>query len=469
MGRDDPRPSRVPVAVLIGALAVVAIVLAAWGSLWFEPVPTIGAGVLVLLLALATLGVLLRERGLGPHWGISVATVVLAATIPLAGPVGATVVGGVSYLADVRARTWQTRLFNAAMTAAVGAVGGVCYLLVGGELIPSSPASPWWLLLRVGAPLGIAYIAMAVANALCIGAMSAVVRGTRVMSVAQSALRSLGWPYLSHVVIGFLFVVLWGPVGLGPSAAVFILGPLLVAHWTIGREALARREHQETVTTFVAALEQADPASVGHSARVADLAEALGGELGVRGARAEELRYAALLHDIGMMVVRPELPAEARSDDVDYLSALSAHPQAGVNVLGGLDFLEGALPAIAHHHERWDGRGYPSGLREEEIPLAARIIAVADAFDALNADPEGGPATPYRSLTTLQGRAGTQLDPAVVDALRSLLSRQGPGLRGRAGPRPTVHPDDRKLPDHDHPSVSDSFADWQPETAGFAP
>ena len=300
--------------------------------------------------------------------------------------------------------------------------------------------------------------------------MSAAVRGTRVVSVARTVLSSLGWAYLSHVVIGFLFVVLWEPVGLGPSAAVFILGPLLVAHWTIGREALARREHQETVTTFVAALEQADPASVGHSARVADLSEALGAELGVRGQEAEELRYAALLHDIGMMVVRPEMPADARSDEVDYLSALSAHPQAGVNVLGGLDFLEGALPAIAHHHERWDGRGYPSGLTGADIPLAARIVAVADAFDALTAGPDGRASTPGEALADLQARAGTHLDPAVVDALRALLGRQGSGTRATVSPgRGSGGRSARRLPDHDHPRVSDSFADWQPEAAGRQP
>ncbi|MFK5584506.1 HD-GYP domain-containing protein [Serinicoccus sp. LYQ131] len=451
------------VAVLVGGLAAAAAALVGWVLVSLQPTAGVGLGGQAILLGLAILGVQLRERHLGPTWGVSVATVVMAAAIPVAGPVGAATAVGLAYLADTQARTWRTRLFNTAMTALMGAVGGVCYILLGGVLVNGVPSSGPGLVLGVGLPLVVAYAVMTVVNVLCIGAMSAAVRGTLVLEVAGSVLRSLGWGYMGHVVIGFLFVVLWGPVDLGPTAALFVLGPLLVAHWTIGREALARREHQETVTTFVAALEQSDPASVGHSARVADLAEAMGSQLGVRGPRAEELLYAALLHDIGMVVVRPEMPADPRSEEVSFLGALSAHPQAGVSVLGGLDFLESALPAIRHHHERWDGRGYPSGLSGEEIPLAARIIAVADAFDALTSSGAAGQAA---VLEQLGQRAGSHLDPAVVAALRSVLDRplvgrfaEGQGPRG-ASQEP------RAIPDHDHPDVSDSFADWQLDPVG---
>ncbi|MFK5690449.1 HD-GYP domain-containing protein [Ornithinimicrobium sp. LYQ92] len=451
------------VAVLVGGMSLAAAGLVWWTLVSLQPTAGVKLGGLAILLGLAIMGVLLRERGLGPSLGVSVATVVMAAAIPVAGPVGAATAVGLAYLADVRARTWRTRLFNTAMTALMGAVGGVCYILLGGVLVNDAPNSGLGLVLHVGLPLVVAYAVMTAVNVLCIGAMSAAVRGTPVLGMAGSVLRSLGWGYMGHVVIGFLFVVLWGPVDLGATAALFVLGPLLVAHWTIGREALARREHQETVTTFVAALEQSDPASVGHSARVADLAEALGSQLGVRGPRAEELLYAALLHDIGMVVVRPEMPADPRSEEVSFLGALSAHPQAGVSVLGGLDFLESALPAIRHHHERWDGRGYPSGLSGEEIPLAARIIAVADAFDALTS---AGATGPEAVLEQLEQRTGSHLDPAVVAALRSVLDRPLVGRFAEGqGPR-TASQEPRAVPDHDHPDVSDSFADWQLDPVG---
>ncbi|OLT39702.1 hypothetical protein BJF86_07635 [Serinicoccus sp. CNJ-927] len=423
-----------------------------------------GTGSLIILIGLAMVGVVIRERGLGPHWGVSVATVVLAATIPLAGAFGAAVVGALAYLADPGARTLRTRLFNVSMTAAMGATGGAFYGLLGGVFVGNVDFGPLGLLVRVGGPLAMAYAAMAVVNSLCIGAMSFAVRGTRVLTVARAVLRSLGWGYLAHAVTAFLFVVLWGPVGLGAASALFVLGPLLVAHWTIGRDALARREHQQTVTTFVAALEQADPASVGHSARVADVADALGAQLGLSGEAAEELRYAALLHDIGMMVVRAELPHDP-DDEIAYLTALSAHPLAGLNVLAGLDFLDDSLPAIAHHHERWDGKGYPAGLQGEEIPLAARIIAVADAFDARLAATDDGSAEPMVVAEQLRRRAGSHLDPRVVEALVAALGRQGGASLGRDR-RANLARGQGRLPDHDDPLVSDLFADWQPEGAG---
>ncbi|ANS80442.1 GAF domain/HD domain protein [Serinicoccus hydrothermalis] len=452
--------------LLVAGLALAAVVTAWSSERWIAPDNPVKTESLIILLVLATLGVVIRERGLGPHWGVSIATVVLAATIPLGGAYGAALVGGLAYLADPGARTLRTRLFNVTMTAAVGAVGGTCYALLGGSFVQNVDFTPRELLLRVGVPLAVAYVVMALVNALCIGAMSFLVRGTRVLTVARSVLSSLGWGYLAHAVTAFLFVVLWGPVGLGPASAVFVLGPLLVAHWTIGRDALARREHQETVTTFVAALEQADPASVGHSARVADVADALGAQLGLSGEAAEELRYAALLHDIGMMVVRSEFPHDP-DDEIAYLTALSAHPSAGLNVLAGLDFLEESLPAIAHHHERWDGRGYPAGLQGEQIPLAARIIAVADAFDALMAPQQGSRVDPLAVAEELGRRAGTHLDPTVVSALHAALARPG-GLGAGQASRPAPCQDRGGLPDHDHPGVSDLFADWQPENVGQA-
>lgn len=473
MGPSGSRPaSAVPVGLYIASLALLALLCAWLGWLWLGDEFQVHLQLLIPLVVLGVAGVLLRERDLGQHLGISVATVVLAATIPLAGPVGAAVVGLLSYLGDFRQKRWRTRLFNASMTAAVGAIGGLAYVAFRGQINPGTGTPAAELMLSVGLPLVLAYLVMTAVNALAIGGMSALLRGTGVLQVAVEALRNLSWGYLSHVVIGFLFVVLWGPVNLGTVSAVFVLGPLLVAHWTIGREAQARREHRETVSTFVAALEQADPASAGHSARVADLAEAMSGPLGIRGGAAEELQYAALLHDIGLVAVRSEVSAGIDSDPVSYLTAISAHPQAAVSVLVGIDFLRGALPAIAYHHERMDGRGYPAGAPAEEIPLAARVIAVADAYDALTHDGGARAMDSDQAMQALRQRAGAHLDAAVIEALAVGLGRERrdgaePDERDLLeGARPLPGPGgsgSMSLSSHDDPHVSDAFADWQPE------
>ena len=420
------------------------------------------------LVLLGVVGVTLRERELGPHLGVSLATVVLAAALPLVGPLGAVVVGFLSYALDARQRTFRTRIFNASMTAAVGGVGAVVYLLAGGLPVPDVEPTPAVLVLRVGMPLLVAYLSMTVVNVLVYGIMSGLVRHTRVLPVAWQTARALGLGYVGHVVIAFLFVVLWGPVGMGALSAVFVLGPLLVAHWAIGRGVLARREHRETVTTFVAALEQADPHTVGHSVRVAELADEMGVVLGLQGQVAESLRYAALLHDIGLVAVRPELPPDT-ADRAAYLSVISGHPRAGVAVLSGLDFLADALPGIAHHHERWDGRGYPDGLAGEEIPLAARVIAVADTYDALTSDPSAPAPEPADVLGCLRERSGSHLDPTVVEALATVLARSSwEPRRGRAvdRPDPVAHGPAPLVLDHDDPQVSDAFAEWQPDVVG---
>ncbi len=436
----------------------------------------------VVVLALAVLGVAgvaLRERDLGPHLGVSVAMVVLAAALPLAGPSGAVLVGGVSYALDPRRTRWRTRFFNVAMTGFLGAAGGLVYLALGGVRVQGAdPVYPPDLLLRVGLPLLLAYAAMTGLNAVAIALMSHFMKGTAVPGMVARVLRSLGWGYLSHVVIAFLFAVLWGPARLGALSALFVLGPLLVAHWSIGREVAARREHQETVTTFVAALEKAEPTSVGHSARVAELVDRMAPALGIRGQAADDLHYAALVHDIGMVAVRPGLHGGEHTDPepAGRLSLLSSHPVAGVDVLRGLDFLTGALPAVRHHHERMDGRGYPDGLRGDEIPLAARVIAVADAFDALTVDRGQGTGDQGAAVAELRRRAGSHLDPAVVEVLASTVVGTAAGGSSPTphGPAGTGSPVLDPLPadgwvDHDDPRVSDVFAEWQPEGAERQP
>lgn len=458
---------------MIGALALVAAACAWLGAALLDEGSVQLGRVLVPLVVLGIAGVHLRQTNLGPHLGVSVISVVLAAAVALVGPWGAALVGGVSYAAHLKAQRLRTRMFNAAMAAAIGGVGGVVYLLAAGSLATSvEPDDP---LLSVGVPLLLAHAAMTLLNAVSIGFMAAAVRGSHVLTVAVGGLRSLGSGTLTHLIIGFLFVVLWVGADLGVFSAVFVLGPLVVAHWSIGREALARREHQETVTSFVAALEEADPVSVGHSARVADLADRMAGILDVGGQAAEDLRYAALLHDIGLVTVRPELPPDAEPHDIAYLSAISGHPEAGVAVLRGLDFLTGALPAIAHHHERFDGRGYPAGLAGESIPLAARIIAVADAYDALTAERDVTPVSSESAVEELRARCGTQFDPAVVDALAEALARTPVPQPGTQAPGPAFAVPSPAPPgetaarrrsggwDHDHPSVSDTFAEWQPD------
>lgn len=418
----------------------------------------------IVLSVLGVLGSSLRDRDLGPHLGVSVATVILAAALPLADPAGAVIVGSVSYLGSLRSQRPRTRLFNAGMTGVMGGVGGLVYVMTGGLDPGLDWLDPIGLLLRVAVPLFLAYVAMTLLNTILIGGMSRVVSGARVWDVAIRTFTRLGGGYLTHALIAFLFVVLWAPVGVGTFSAVLILGPLFIAQWTLTRDTVERRSHLRTVKTIVAALEEANPYSVGHSARVAELCDRIAPRVGIDSAGADSLRYAALLHDIGLIAVAPRMPRASGPVDVDYLVTITAHPEAGVRMVRGIDFLTEAVPAILHHHERMDGRGYPAGLSGEDIPLFARVIAVADAFDSLTTTRSYRDALDQdAALEVLRSRVGSHLDGEVVQALADALAtrRWWPtvieeNVRFAAG---DAH-------DHDDPVVSDLYAQWSPDAEG---
>lgn len=462
-GQRAPQPAgtTLSVGLYVASVCLLAVALGFLGWRIAGPPATNAAVVLTLL---GILGSSLRERELGPHVGVSVATVILAAALPLVGPAGAVLVGFLSYAGSMRTQRLRTRLFNAGMTGVMGGVGGLFYLLVGGVDPSQGDLLPLALLGRVALPLVLAYVVMTMLNTLLIGGMSRVLSGSRVWDVALRTFRRLGGGYLTHALIAFLFVVLWAPVGVGTFSAVLILGPMFIAQWTLSRDSVERRSHVRTVKTIVAALEEANPYSVGHSARVAELCDRMAPRVGIDAADGEVLHYAALLHDIGLIAAAPQMPRASGPVDVDYLVAITTHPEAGVRMLEGIDFLTGAFPGILHHHERVDGRGYPGGLRGADIPLFARVIAAADAFDSLTTTRSYREALDQDdALEALQARAGTHLDPQVVDALAEVLSTRRWW--------PTVIEDDIRSAvgdahDHDDPVVSDLYAGWSPDAEG---
>ncbi|HWQ24805.1 MAG TPA: HD-GYP domain-containing protein [Gaiellaceae bacterium] len=156
-------------------------------------------------------------------------------------------------------------------------------------------------------------------------------------------------------------------------------------------------------------------------------------------ARSRELRYGFLLHDIGKIGVPDAILLKPGPLTRAEMKRLEQHTTLGEQLVSSIPFLSGvARQVIAHHHERWDGRGYPAGLKGEEIPLAARIFAVADAFDAITSDrPYRGASSLEVALTELQRHAGSQFDPAMVEAFVPLAGSLFERLR--AG-WPTIEP-----------------------------
>jgi len=193
-------------------------------------------------------------------------------------------------------------------------------------------------------------------------------------------------------------------------------------HVERGRGAALEAAYQDMVETLTLVVEAKDPSTRAHLQRAHDYAVALAGVVDPALASDQQLRFGFLLHDVGKIGVPEAILTKAGPLDEDEWVVMRTHPELGVRLVASIRSLLGpAVAVIRSHHEHWDGGGYPDGLRGEEIPLAARVFSVCDAFDAMTSD------RPYRRALPLEvafdqilGGSGTQFDPQMVDAFGQL-------------------------------------------------
>jgi putative nucleotidyltransferase with HDIG domain len=209
---------------------------------------------------------------------------------------------------------------------------------------------------------------------------------------------------------------------------------LLVALARQGAVAVENASHQEQSLNFfthvseilVTFLESMDVFYSGHSRGVAALADMVTRRLGLSDAERRSIHFGALLHDVGKVLLDPAVLKEEGPATPEALEILRQHPRLGAQFLQPISLWEDILPVIHGHHERWDGRGYPSGQKGEEIPLGARVVAVADAFDAMTrARPHGTCRTPDEALAELEACAGSQFDPRIVRLFAAEYRQRG--------------------------------------------
>jgi hypothetical protein len=195
-------------------------------------------------------------------------------------------------------------------------------------------------------------------------------------------------------------------------------------------EMAAQLEHnyEKTIEALVSALEARDPYTQMHTGRIRDLAMALAGSLQLPGDERRALRLGAILHDVGKIGVPDSILLKPGPLTEEEWEVMRTHPVVGERMLRGMDFLASALPIIRHHHERWDGTGYPDGLAGDRIPRGARIVAVCDAFDAMTSN------RPYRraldsseACRELLAQAGRQFDPTCAALLVDIVTDLGDG------------------------------------------
>jgi HD-GYP domain-containing protein (c-di-GMP phosphodiesterase class II) len=170
------------------------------------------------------------------------------------------------------------------------------------------------------------------------------------------------------------------------------------------------------IRSLLGRLDRHSPSERGHAERVAVYTVATGNALGLDDDLLLNLRYAALLHDVGKISVDAHLLQKMGKLTEEEMDALRLHALIAASVIEAFDWLEPCLPDIRHHHERWDGQGYPDGLVGPDIPLGARIIGLAEAFDVIFTGLHGSPRSDETALAEIVRCSGTQFDPRVVEA-----------------------------------------------------
>ena len=446
--------SALRVALFIGFVWLLALVAVALS--WLVAGPPTNLPALVLLVLVAVAGWLGRDNLVGTRIRFSFVSIVVLASIVITGPAGAALVGGGANLVRFRKMPHRARVFNTGMFAFIGAAGGLVYLGVGGRADVATLHSASTLLLEVGLPLVAADVAQCLVNALLLAAVQTIATATPLRTQVWGLLATTGPAYIGYGLIGFLFVVLWIPAQVGWFSAILVLAPLFVARWAFAQYGDELQAHERTLRALVTAVETKEPHNAGHSERVAQLSEWMAEAAMLGHKEIEDIRTAGMLHDVGKVAMPTRLLGSRQAHTDDDLATMAGHALAGVELVKDVDFLSGSVDGIAHHHERYDGRGYPDGLAGEEIPMAARLIAVADGFECLTSARSYRPGLPVdAALAVVRGQSGTQFDPQVVELLAKALSRHEWSVTERT-------PDELASAgvalDHDEPEVSDHIA-----------
>lgn len=377
----------------------------AWGiAAWFA-----------LLVAAEALPVPLPRGGT-----MTVASILDIGAILLFGP---WVAGALDLLTALPAQLWILRnrpgasALNAGLYASTTVVAGSAYLAAGGSL-----GAP-----DLGRDLLPAILAGSLYYALNTGWVSLIL-GARARESALAIWRQHFRDGLPQHALSLGFGLLFAQVRVAAGLpGVFLLAlPLLFARYALRLYADLKDDLVSFVRALSVALDAVDPYTHEHSVRVAEYSVRVARQLELRPAEVETIRYAALVHDIGKIAQRPDVirKPEGLSDEERRL--MMRHPEAGAKIIGQIRALRDAARMVRTHHWRPDGRGYPAGLSESDVPLGARIIHVCDAFDAMTSDRPYRRGLPVdRALAELRRHAGSQFDRDIVEALVAVHEGSG--------------------------------------------
>jgi putative nucleotidyltransferase with HDIG domain len=373
---------------------------------------------------------------------VSVSFVAIFAAAIMYGPAGAAVVGptiAISHWIKRRPRVYQL-VFNAANHVIASTAAALVFSLFGVKLRPEN-------LVLLLVPVALAGVTNYVASTILLSGVLGLTEYKSPVRVWLEQFRWLAAHYVVMAMLGLFFALaylsfdVWGIIA--------FLAPLMIMRYaqkqyvdqTVQNVAALRKVNEdlaraneenqmindELLMTLASAIDARDPYVYGHSARVAEYAVSIARELNLPPERIELIRRSGLLHDVGKIGL-PEHVLNKRGDltEEEY-EIMKQHTLAADDILGVCHQLQNLVPIVRAHHERWDGTGYPNSLTGEEVPLEARILALADAVEAMASDRTYHRAKPSEEiLSEVESHAGTQFDPTVAAAFANVVRREGP-------------------------------------------
>jgi len=315
-----------------------------------------------------------------------------------------------------RERSWYKIIFNASQCALSAGIAGLVYKYTGGII-------GFQNFFEFIFPAALCAFIYCLINLILVTIVISLAQGVRITTVWRINFKEILPSYLAEAPIGFFMAVVYVEVGVLGILLFFL--PLLLARRSFELYAKMRKIYLETIRALTAAIDAKDPYAKGHSERVTQTSVALAQELNLSEREIENIEYAALLHDIGKIGIDERILGKNDGLTSEEFKRIKEHTIMGAKIIKPVEFLKDSYKTVYHHHERYDGDGYPDGLKGEDIPISARIIAVADAYDAMGSD------RPYRKklskdkiMKELKEQSGKQFDPKVVKALISVLDRE---------------------------------------------
>lgn len=320
----------------------------------------------------------------------------------------------------LQSKEWSKRVFNVAQHGVSVSLATLVYIALEGPALAALSDTSIAHLSRVAAlPAFVAIAVSTVANTLLVVGAISISKGKSLLGIFREVkLPMIGNDLLASPVV---LVFAWILISFGPLAASVMWVPILGLRQLNKANVELEQMNRELLQLMVKSIEARDPYTSGHSRRVQEYATTIARGMKLSEREIERISQAALLHDVGKINEKyhPILTKPDKLTAAEW-AVMKEHPIDGANLVGTMTRLRHLIPAIRHHHENWDGTGYPDGIAGELIPLEARVIALADTIDAMTSE------RPYRpGLSAEQVRAevvrcrGKQFDPRVADRVLS--------------------------------------------------